>query len=229
MPRVDHRPQLRRRSWAASTALRCPLAKWLPLSLVLVMTARGPARATVLALTEVEQDGVGGVSGLRGALAVAVSPDGAHLYVAGSDDNAVTAFRRNPATGGLTFVEAQVDRTGGVDGLNGLVGTSALAISPDGAHVYAASAADSAVAVFRRDSATGGLTFIEAQRNGGGGVTGLGGAWGVTVSPDGAHVYAASYLDRAVAAFRRNTTTGRLTFIEARVNGSGGLAGLDDP
>jgi hypothetical protein len=48
---------------------------------------------------DVQQDGAGRVDGLRGARAVAVSADGRHVYVAGSQDNAVAVFALNrPAT-----------------------------------------------------------------------------------------------------------------------------------
>ena len=52
---------------------------------------------------EVEQDGVGGLDGLDGASQVAVSPDGAHVYVAAFNDDAVTVFRRDASTGRLSF------------------------------------------------------------------------------------------------------------------------------
>lgn len=67
-----------------------------------------------------------------------------------------------------------------------------VAISPDGAHVYVASVVSDAVAVFGRDAGTGALTFVESERNGIAGVTGLDGAFAVTVSPNGASVYVAS-------------------------------------
>jgi len=114
-----------------------------------VATLGAPAHAAFLHYTGIQRDGIGEVAGLRGALAAAVSPDGAHLYATSSGDNAVVVFRRNVLVGRLTFVQAQFDGVAGVDGLHGLVGTSAVTVSPDGAHVYTASAFDSAVAVFR--------------------------------------------------------------------------------
>ena len=94
--------------------------------------------------------------GLNGAYSVAVSPDGKHLYAAGADDDAVAVFSRDAATGRLTYVEMQQDGTGGSDGLNGAV---SVTVSPDGKHLYAAGYEDDAVAVFRRDAATGSLTY----------------------------------------------------------------------
>jgi hypothetical protein len=140
------------------------------------------------------------VDGLDLAESVASSPDGAHVYVTGSVDKAVATFSRDPATGALSFVEQDKDGVGGVDGLDSAFDVAA---SPDGAHVYVTGRLDDAVATFSRDSATGALTFVEQDKDGVGGVEGLDGATGVAASPDGAHVYAASEADDAVATFSR--------------------------
>jgi 6-phosphogluconolactonase (cycloisomerase 2 family) len=156
---------------------------------------------------EAKLDGVGGIDGLNGAGAIAVSPDGAHVYVSGSalllsGEDAVAVFSRNGVTGALTFVEAQFDGVGGVDGLDG---ADAVAISPDGAHVYVAGEFDDAVAVFSRNASTGALTFGSTA------VVPL--PTGVRVSPDGAHVYATG-LFGSLAAFGRNAGTGALTLVD---------------
>ena len=178
-----------------------------------------------LTFVEVQKDGTGGLEilGLDGALSVAVSPDGSHLYTAGQLDNAVAVFSRDSTTGALTFMEAQVDGVGGVDGLYGIY---SVTVSPDGSHLYAAGSDDDAVAVFSRNSTTGALTFVEVHKDGVGGVDGLSGARSVTVSPDGSHLYAAGYLDDAVAVFSRNSTTGALTFVEVQADSVGGVDGL---
>ena len=181
----------------------------------------------VLTFLEVYKHVVGTVDGLRGTLAVVISPDGKHLYAAGSDDGAVVVFSRNSSTGLLTSVEFQQDGVGGVDGLKDLV---ALTLSPDGSHLYTASgllSGEQAVAVFSRDSTTGALTFVEVHRDGEGGVDGLKGAFSVTVSPDGGHVYTAGRDDDAVAVFSRKSTAGSLTFVEVHTDGAGAGDGLD--
>lgn len=184
--------------------------------------------AAVLTFVEAQLQGVGGVQGLLGARSVAVSPDGAYIYVASNFSDAVAVFARDPATGALSFVEAKFDGVGGVDGLNGPSGTHSVTVSPDGENVYVAGALDNALAVFGRDPVTGALEFIEMQRDGIGAVNGLAGSWGVTVSPDGAHVYGAGFADQAIPVFERDAL-GALHFIEFQKNGLGGVTDLDDP
>ncbi len=173
------------------------------------------------------------LDGLAGAAAVAVSPDGAHVYVAGEADHGVAAFSRAAASGQLTFLEAERD---GVAGVDGLAGASALALSPDGRHLYVAAAGDGAVAVFARDAAAaspefGRLAFVEALFDGAaqGAVTidGLAGARAVEVSGDGQHVYVAGATADAVAFFARDAATGALAFLGRLRDGEDGLAGLD--
>jgi 6-phosphogluconolactonase (cycloisomerase 2 family) len=168
----------------------------------------------------VQRDGVGGADGLSLARDVAVSPDGAHVYVAGREDNEIGVFARNSATGALTFIEAE--NGGSISAMGAPID---VAVSPDGLHVYLATLAD-AVVVFSRNTGTGALTFVEAHD--GGTIPGLDGANAVTVSPDGAHVYVASFVADAVVAFSRNGTTGALTYVETEQDGVGGVDGLDD-
>ena len=188
-----------------------------------------------LTFVEVQRDGVGGVDGLDGTFSVTVSLDGKHLYATSINDDAVAVFRRNSATGGLTFVE-----------VHGLGRARSVTVSPDGKHLYAARLFDDAVAVFRRNSTTGALTFMEAHKDGVGGVDGVvdGGldsfghgpadtpvyfARSVEVSPDGKYLYAAAFnAFDTVAVFRRNSTTGALSFVEVQKDGVGGVDGLGD-
>jgi 6-phosphogluconolactonase (cycloisomerase 2 family) len=184
---------------------------------------RDPDTGSLTAL-EVHVDAVDGADGLNGARAVALSPDGAHVYVASSRDDAVAVFARNAGTGALTYVQRKRNGAGVLDSMNG---ARAVAVSPDGNHVYVAADPSNAVAVFSRDAGTGMLTFIEAQKNLTGGVDGLLGPYALAISPDGAHLYVASFDDDAVAVFARDETTGVLTFVEREKNGIGGVDGLD--
>ncbi|MCX5673192.1 MAG: beta-propeller fold lactonase family protein, partial [Planctomycetota bacterium] len=128
-------------------------------------------------------------------------------------------------SGSLSPVEVLRNGVGAVDGLEG---ARSVTLSPDGKHVYAAGAEDNAVAVFSRDTKTGQLSFQQVLKDGEGGVDGLAGAYSVTISGDGKHVYVAGFHDNAVAVFSRDTKTGQLSFrqvLKDRVDGVDGLAG----
>jgi cysteine-rich repeat protein len=177
-----------------------------------------------LTFLEWHRDNVGVLNGLDGSTGISVSGDGAHVYVAASEDDAITVFRRDPASGRLTFVDVEPDDVGGVLGIDRI---QAVALSPDGANVYAASDRDDALAVFARDPASGELTFLEDHEDGSLGVDGLDAAKSVVVSPDGVHLYVAARLDDAIAIFARHPATGRLTFLGLVRDGVDGIDGLD--
>ena len=104
--------------------------------------------------------------------------------------------------------------TDGVGGVDGLAGVKHIAISPDGAHLYAAADTDSAVSVFAIGP-TGLLTFVQALKDDwvGGPSDGLRNARYLQVSPDGANVYVAAYNEFATASFSRNPATGALALV----------------
>jgi len=178
----------------------------------------------LLAFLEVHRDGVSGVDGLMGAQGIAISDDGRYLFTAGSGEDALAAFRRDTTAGTLTFLDVYRDGVGGIDGLAG-----PLRVVSRDETVYVTCSLDNAIALFSLDSDTGALSFVEAYVDGAGGVDGLAGALGMTIAPDGGHLYATGTGDDAVAAFERNTTTGALTFLAEYRNGVGGVIGLDDP
>ncbi|MGI6415524.1 MAG: beta-propeller fold lactonase family protein [Thermoguttaceae bacterium] len=173
---------------------------------------------------EVKRDGLSGVDGLAAPMSVVVSPDGKHVYAAGSDDDAVAVFSRNTTTGALTFVEAVKNLFGGVTGLDG---PNDLAFSPGGEQLYVAAMASNAVTVFTRNATTGRLAWLESKVDGFGGVDGLQGASSLAVSPDGEHVYVGG-TENAMVAFDRNPADGRLTYLATTWGGTGGVVSLDD-
>jgi DNA-binding beta-propeller fold protein YncE len=117
--------------------------------------------------------GCGVGKGLVGANAVAVSPDGANVYVASGVFGATQALsfgsvgilKRDAATGAISEVGClSSDGTDGRDGASGactpspsLLGADGVAVSPDGATVFVTSSFSGAVVAFKRDPATGGL------------------------------------------------------------------------
>jgi len=162
--------------------------------------------------------------GLTGSTAVTVSPDGTSVYVAGTSNDAVAVFKRNPSSGVLTPRACIGDNDSGgaacAQTTDGLDGIQSIAVSPDGASVYAAGSLDDAVVRLNRNPANGALTpkgCIDDNDIGSGpdacatSADGLNGAAGVAVSADGRSVYVGSRLDDTVAIFRRSTASGKLT------------------
>ena len=180
--------------------------------------------SAVLTQVDMEVDGVGGVSGMERPFRLAISPDdGQHVYVPGIVGDAIVVFSRDLISGNLTFVEAQRD---GLDTPDQPDFPKAVTVSPDGNHVYVVTEWESALLVYSRNTTSGALTFVEKHSDVDPGVDGLAQAIAVTVSADGENVYVAGPGDNAVAVFNRNTTTGRLTFSTAIVDGAGGVDGL---
>lgn len=198
---------------------------WMQLALLTLLLPT-LASAQGLTFTGAQFDGVGGVEGLAGPRIVAVSPDGANAYVAGEGDNSIAVFARDRSTGDLSFLQAVTE---GVDGVEGLVKVSGVAVSNDGRNVYTSSAGEPAVAVFARDPSTGALSFVEVQREGVDGVSGLGTPGvGVALSPNGLSVYVvASGRTDSVIVFERDPSDGTLSFVETEKDGVNGVEGLN--
>lgn len=172
---------------------------------------------------------VGGACGdgnaLAGAIDVAVSPDGRSVYVASFASDAIAIFDRDAATGNLTQkmgAAGCIQNTGAAGCTDGLAldGPMAVAVSPDGRHVYNTTRGDDSIAAFDRDIATGALTqkagaaaCISDSGSAGLCVNGvaLDNAAAVAVSPDGGNVYVAAAASSAVALFDRDASTGALT------------------
>ena len=184
---------------------------------------RNPATWTVSYVCAY-RDGEGGIDGLYGAGDITIAPDGGSVYVAGYQDNAVTVFSRDPASGELTFRHVLQDDVSGVDGL---AGCRRVVVSPDGAHLYATGYSENSVAVFSRDVATGDLTYVSVFKDGVDGAAGLEGPIGIAVSPDGAHLYVAGYTGDTVAVFSRDQGTGLLTFVSLLEDEVGGIDSLN--
>ncbi len=191
------------------------------------------------------------VDGLVDATAVALSPDpdgdgpeaaGTHVYVVGKGENAVGAdvgsiavFRRDAATGQLTFLELEVDGVDDADdfgpAVEGILGASDVAISPDGAHLYVSGEQAGSLALFRREldssepTLFGRLTYLESYSNGVGSpvVTGIEGASSVEITPDGSSVYVTGRgANGGIAHFARNADDGDAGFGELEFTGATG-------
>ena len=125
----------------------------------------------------------------------------------------------------ITYGGTLKDGVGGVDGLGG---ADCITLSSDNAHVYVTAFGDNSVSWFERNASTGALTYGGTLKDGVGGVDGLDGAIGVSLSPDGSHAYVSSWTDDSVNWFERNATTGALTYVGVlkSVNGLHGASSV---
>jgi 6-phosphogluconolactonase (cycloisomerase 2 family) len=78
---------------------------------------------------------------------LALSPDGRNVYATATVSGTVAAFRRDPVTGKLSYLETVPD-----GGPGGGLGAAGVGISPDGRFVYVATEDKRAISVFRRDT-----------------------------------------------------------------------------
>jgi DNA-binding beta-propeller fold protein YncE len=155
---------------------------------------------------------------IDGANAVAVSGDDGDVYVTSLISNSVTSFTRTAAGGQLTQKSgtsacAIYVLAVGCSLVRALQAPEGIAVSPDGASVYAAAFKSGAIDAFDRNAGTGGLI---QKRNKRGCVTaralpdcvrgrGLRGASALAVSPDSRFVYSAAFKSNAIGIFKRVT------------------------
>ena len=176
------------------------------------------------------------VPGLSGAWGIAVSPDGKSVYVAANTRNAIVSFTRNESTGTLSdegcLASHNVGCGAGNEVAPGLEGATDVAVSPDGKNVYVASGVAGSgvgsISTFVRSNAGvltyGGCAAYEDAKCAETGNTGLDGAGGVAISPDGKNVYVASESSDAIASFDRSGASGALSYegcLTGAANGCG--------
>jgi len=158
---------------------------------------------------------------------VVVSPDGANVYAGAFFGNSVASFARDPESGALTQLSGTAgciaEATAGCATAIALKSIEGLAISGDGANLYAAAALSNGVGVLTRNPASGALSqatdgsgcIVNAPLTGCATGRELAGANAAVVSPDDGSVYITSLLSNSVTAFDRNAGTGALTQKEA--------------
>jgi DNA-binding beta-propeller fold protein YncE len=155
---------------------------------------------------------------LAGANAIAVSPDDGDVYVTSLVSNSVSSFTRTASTGQLaqkggTSACAIYVLAVGCSLARALQAPEGIAVSPDGASVYAAAFKSGAIDVFDRNASSGGLMQKRVRRGcviaratpGCVRGRGLRGASALAVSPDGRFVYSAAFKSNAIGVFKRVT------------------------
>jgi DNA-binding beta-propeller fold protein YncE len=152
---------------------------------------------------------------------VAVSPDGQSVYVAAPGSNAVDTLTRSTSDGTLTQASGGCIAQTALDGCTHgteIAGADAVAASPDNVNVYVTSLLSNTVTAFTRAS-TGQLSQLTGTSACAINVLAVGcslarqlhGPEGLTVSPDGANVYATANISGALDVFNRNAGSGALT------------------
>jgi CSLREA domain-containing protein len=183
-----------------------------------------------------------GLGTVAGPYGIAISPDGKHVYAADAGDSAVVAYSVDPDYT-LTYINRYLssDLAAG----NQFAAPYQVYVSPDGMNVYVTGNAGDAIATYTRDASTGALTHLSTAKNGDnygclpspcdGTVSGLDGAYGIAISPDGKFAYVSGVVEDSVVVFGRNKTTGDLVdffggpmfrqrFTNPNLNGAYGIA-----
>ena len=174
-------------------------------------TANGGAHAGIAGCRQVPRNS------LDSNEAVAVSPDGGSVYVASSDSDSITRFKRQ-SNGALKYRGCIANR--GAHGCgkpkhDSLGGAYDVAVSPDGNSVYVVSLDGDAITRFDRrpnGSLTSRSCFANAGAHGCQRLKhdSLGGADAVAVSPDGKSVYVTSLGGDSITGFERSPS-GQIT------------------
>jgi DNA-binding beta-propeller fold protein YncE len=158
---------------------------------------------------------------LINAVDVAVSPDGAAVYVISRfGDSGIFHFERNTTNGALTFRNCVGDDDNPACDKNmaGIDDPTGVAISPNGDDVYVADFGADAIAHLRVNTTNGNLNpkecVIETDASPsdpcGDNTPGLAAADSVAVSPDGNSVYAVGAFSDAIVRFDRNLGNGTI-------------------
>mgnify|MGYP001604929437 CR=1 FL=1 len=140
---------------------------------------------------------------------LAFHPDGHHAYGINEMASTVTVFEFDAARGALTPTQTISALPAGFKGTS----TGAeIFVHPSGRYVYASNRGDDSLAVFRVESGTGRLTFVEAVSTQGKTPRSF------ALDPSGAWLVAANQNSDSLVAYRIDPATGRLTETGSRVS-----------
>lgn len=154
----------------------------------------------------------------RGLSALAITPDGRHLYAVNTDNKTINIFAVNPRTGNL--IDRDIVAVGGVT-----YAPIDIAIRPDGRYLYVANQGfiddsdnESPINIYRIDSRTGGLreTFtspIAVPTEGGKGLSAL------EMHPSGDFLFALNETNKSVSVIRLDTLGGVEAALLYAING----------
>lgn len=160
---------------------------------------------------------------LEGAFGLDISKDGKSAYVSSRDGNSLDVFSRNLSTGNLSYVNSFFN---GENGITGLMGTAAVAISADGKQVYAAGTGEDAIVVFNRNTETGQLQYESTLTDGTQSITDLDFPVAFAVNDHFDEIYVADFGSNAVLVFNKNSNNNTIEFTYSERGSGLGITGL---
>ncbi|MEM7586404.1 MAG: beta-propeller fold lactonase family protein [Acidobacteriota bacterium] len=180
----------------------------------LSVLARDPASGRVSVRQHFEDpDGeLGLLNGTWGAM----DASGRFLYVTSrptAREGALSVFSRDPDDGSVEFLEARVGPE--------LEGAQHVTFTADGSRLLVAASDAEELLVLVRDESTGRIERVDSESSGAGGVTGLAGAFSVTVDPTHRHLYVTGLRDDQVVHFIKDPVTGAVEFVGTYSDGEG--------
>jgi DNA-binding beta-propeller fold protein YncE len=165
--------------------------------LTAALVAPPAAHATALRKVDIEEGAGAESKGLFGPDQIVISPDQRHVYVSNNEffgsSGAISVFARDLATGELTFVEAEPLQTTEF-------GSEAIAVSPDGLHLYAA-VYGQLITTYARNPLTGALSALDTISA----ATFVSDSEVLAASPDGRFLFSTGFAK--VASYTRDATT----------------------
>ncbi|MFC3195560.1 beta-propeller fold lactonase family protein [Marinicella sediminis] len=148
---------------------------------------------------------------------VQFSADGKQVYVSSLAAGG-SILRFGFKHGKMTFLEKTDAGTAGFEaGLFGLIRD--ITFTPDGQFLFAASSEDQAIMSMSRDAVTGSLSLTQVVENNSPTALGINGVYGLDISADGKHLYAAGSISNSIAVFEINDVDGSLTHLESEYQG----------
>ena len=153
---------------------------------------------------------------LDAAVSVRLSPNDRYAAVAAFRANSVCLFRRSATDGSLALLDVAREGEQGNEGLNFVIDA---AFSPDNHFLYTAAAMG--VGVFNLTE--GKLKFVQCEKAD----DRLQGVRGVTLSPDGATIYAAAYISGTVGVLRRDKDSGKVEVVQLLADGQDGVETIE--
>jgi ankyrin repeat protein/beta-lactamase regulating signal transducer with metallopeptidase domain/6-phosphogluconolactonase (cycloisomerase 2 family) len=156
---------------------------------------------------------------MYGAVTARVSPSGQYVVCSTIRSYAVYLFERNPSTGALKVLDKVKE---GENGANNLVYLPDVAFSPDSRFVYVVADHSAALTVFRLTEDKK-LALVECTK---GDKNCFDGARHFNLSPDGKHLYVASWQANALVVLERDAQTGRTQVKQVVRDEEGGVHGL---